>query len=250
MKKILVVSDNSALTAFFQELIKTEILQTPVSVDFTYSSSNSNPVELVALGAGPVDLKNPTIIDAVINKYNLIFSLHCKQIFPARIVNEIECVNLHPGLNPYNRGWYPQVFSIINKKPIGATLHFMDEQVDHGPIIAQEEVEVNEWDTSLDVYRKVIEAEKLILQSNFSCILNGQAIAHESKLEGNYNSISDFRDICKLDIGEVATLKQHIDLLRALTHGDFLNAYYIDEEGNKIFIKIEMTKVEQPKVTH
>lgn len=248
MKKLLVVSDNSALTSFFQELIKKETLKTPVWVDYAYSCRNSNPADLIALGASPVDLKSPAAIASVVENYHLIFSLHCKQIFPACIVNKIECVNLHPGLNPYNRGWYPQVFSIVNKKPIGATLHFMDEQVDHGLIISQEEIKVNEWDTSLDVYERVFEAEKRILKSHLGSILSGTATAYKAKLEGNYNSISDFRNLCELDINSVATMKEHIDLLRALTHGDFLNAYYLDGEGNKIFIKIEMIKSKQPEV--
>ena len=61
---------------------------------------------------------------------------------------------------------------------------------------------------------------------------------------GNYNSIDDFRKLCHLDLDNLATLREHIDLLRALSHGKFRNGYFIDERGQKIFIKIELMLAE------
>lgn len=240
MVKVLIVSDNVGLTGFFQEILQKKGLCNLVDVDYTFSAKNKSPDGLIEMGAQSLDFGKIETIDFVIGEYDFIFSLHCKQIFPKRVVNEVICVNLHPGLNPYNRGWYPQVFSIINKKPIGATLHFMDDQIDHGSIIAQEEVQINSWDTSLDVYNRVVEAEKRILQDNLESILSGSARAQNVQYEGNYNSISDFKKLCQLDLDSNATLREHIDLLRALTHGDFLNAYYVDDKGTKIFIKLEL----------
>lgn len=242
MRKILVVSDNADLTLFFQGLVKEQGLSSSVLVDYAYSSINKSPAGLIDIGATPLDLKLPETIDFVVNHYVLIFSLHCKQIFPEQIVNKVRCINLHPGLNPYNRGWYPQVFSIINKKPIGATLHFMDDQVDHGEIIAQKEVFINSWDTSLEVYNRVICAEKELLLKNIVHILNGTAVSKKPQCEGNYNSILDFKKLCELDLHSKASLKEHIDLLRALSHGNFMNAYYVDEQGGQVFIKIELTR--------
>ena len=79
----------------------------------------------------------------------LIISLHCKQLFPKGLISTVKCINVHPGLNPHNRGWYPQVFSIINKRPLGATIHEIDEELDHGDVIAQKEVPVFSWDILL-----------------------------------------------------------------------------------------------------
>ena len=35
---------------------------------------------------------------------------------------------------------------------------------------------------------------------------------------------------------------EHIDLLRALSHGDFKNAYFLDNKNEKIRVKIELKK--------
>jgi len=45
-----------------------------------------------------------------------------------------------------------------------------------------------------------------------------------------------------LNLSSNGTLAEHIDLLRALTHGGFNNAWFIDREGNKIFVKLKLEK--------
>ncbi len=149
------------------------------------------------------------------------------------------CINFHSGLNPYSRDWYPQVFSIINGKPIGATIHLMDEQVDHGAIIVQQEIEIYSYDTSMDVYRRVVDLEKSLITKHLKSIVQKHYAAVPSVSDGNYNSINDFISLCHLDLGACGTLKEHIDLLRALTHGNFKNAFYLD--GNKkVHVRIDL----------
>ena len=135
MKKVLVISDNPLLTHFFQKECELQKIEDSAVIQYRYSPVNRNPSPMIALGAVPIDLKDKQALSCITNNYNLIISLHCKQIFPSNLVKSITCINIHPGYNPYNRGWFPQVFSIINSKPIGATIHVMDENIDHGPII-------------------------------------------------------------------------------------------------------------------
>lgn len=195
---------------------------------------------MIALGATPINLKNSQSIDNIKIEFNLILSLHCKQIFPETLVDSVTCINVHPGFNPYNRGWYPQVFSIINGKPIGATIHLMDKEVDHGKIIDQTEIKIKSNDTSLDVYERVAFAEKQLIQKNLLEILNNTYSITHSPDDGNYNSIGDFKSMCNLNLDSIAPLREHIDLLRSLTHGKFKNAYFLDNNGNRIFIRITL----------
>ncbi|CAN1487221.1 PurN, phosphoribosylglycinamide formyltransferase [Burkholderiaceae bacterium] len=245
MKKILVVSDNLRLVNFFREECSYHSVIKKFQIDYKYSAKNKNPSELIALGMSPIDMKKCEVIREIISKYQIIFSLHCKQIFPSEVVNSVTCINIHPGLNPYNRGWYPQVFSIINKKPIGATIHLMDDAIDNGDIIDQMEVEVLRTDTSLSLYNRVYEAEKVLLRKNLLRILLGDIKIKLPKSDGNYNGIEDFKNLCSLNLDKVGTLGEHIDLLRALSHGDFKNAYFIDcEKVKKIYININLTESE------
>ncbi|MBW3775674.1 dTDP-4-amino-4,6-dideoxyglucose formyltransferase [Aeromonas veronii] len=234
MKKVLIISDNPKISSF----VKNEILPKikGVSCDFCYSIINKDPALMQQLGATAIDIKEKGSDFA--SSYDVIFSLHCKQIFPPEVVNNTVCVNVHPGLNPYNRGWYPQVFSILNKLPIGATIHVMNENVDAGDIITQQEVSITEFDTSLDVYNKVQQVEFDLLSTWFENIVFGNFKKYKQDNLGNYNSINDFKELCRLDLSSVGSLKDHIDLLRALSHGDFKNAFYVDDNGIKRYIKI------------
>ncbi|HGS5246834.1 TPA: dTDP-4-amino-4,6-dideoxyglucose formyltransferase [Vibrio cholerae] len=190
-----------------------------------------------------IDLKQQC--DELLEYFDLGFSVHCKQIFPERLVNSIRCINIHPGLNPHNRGWFPQVFSIINKKPIGATIHIMDQQVDHGDILLQSEVVINEWDTSKAVYERVLDAEYSLLEENLTRVIDGTIKPKEMSCEGNYNSIADYAKIKEIDMDKEVTMREAIDYLRALTHFPYKNAYFYTNNGEKVFVSIDLEKDSQ-----
>ena len=241
MKSVLIVSDNIELVTHFKVVV--ESISSEVAMfDYCYSVINKQPDVLKSLNMSVIDMRDNRHVNLIIDNYDLVISAHCKQIFPEKLVNSVCCINIHPGLNPYNRGWYPQVFSIINKKPIGCTLHIMDAEIDHGDVIYQQEVIVNSWDTSLDVYKRVVDAEKKLIKKHLLDLISGNYEYFKLKNNGNYNGIKDFNELSSLNLASTATLGEHIDLLRALTHGDFNNAYFIDDQGNKVFVKITLEK--------
>lgn len=189
-----------------------------------------------------VDLKNDC--DSIVKEYDLVFSLHCKQLFPSELVNNVRCINIHPGLNPFNRGWFPQVFSIINKLPIGVTIHEMDEELDHGPIIVQKELEIEAWETSYDVYKRIQDLEIELLKENLLKIINNDYKAVQPNSEGNVNLKKDFNELCEIDLDKKVSYKEAIDFFRSMSFKGYKNAYFYDEEGNKIFVEIELEKEE------
>ncbi|MBL0309831.1 MAG: dTDP-4-amino-4,6-dideoxyglucose formyltransferase [Bacteroidetes bacterium] len=178
--------------------------------------------------------------------YDLIFSLHCKQLFPAELVGSVKCINVHPGLNPFNRGWYPQVFSILNKKKSGATIHEIDEQLDHGPIIAQKEVVIEKWDTSLSAYNKILNAEVDLLNENLEKIIEGNYTPFRPKEEGNVNLKKDFNALREIDLNKQVSMEEAIDYLRAMSHGEYKNAWFLDPtSGKKVYVSIDLETQEE-----
>lgn len=180
-------------------------------------------------------------IDWIISNFNLVLSVHCLQFFPKQLVQAVRCINVHPGYNPINRGWYPQVFAIINNLQIGATIHEMDEKLDNGPIIGRKFVEKYDWDTSLTIYNRVLETEIELLEEYIDQIIDKsyKTILPESK--GNFYSKKDFNNLCEIDLNQNGTYRDFYNHLRALTHGNYLNAYFIEEKTKeKIYIKIEI----------
>lgn len=69
------------------------------------------------------------------------------QIIPKNILEipKYGALNVHPSLLPKYRGASPVQTAILNgDKETGVTIYFMDEKMDHGPIISQKTFEVSE----------------------------------------------------------------------------------------------------------
>ena len=100
-------------------------------------------------------------------------------------------INIHPSLIPSfcGNGFYG--LKVHEKalergvKVTGATVHFVDEGTDTGPIILQKAVEVEEGDTPEVLQRRVMEqAEWKILPRAIDLIANGKV-----KVEGHHVTI-------------------------------------------------------------
>lgn len=188
-----------------------------------------------------VNMKDANQVEDIISQFDLVISIHCKQLFPANLVNSVKCINVHPGYNPINRGWFPQVFSIIHNLPIGATIHEIDEKLDHGKIIDRAFVEKEEFEDSLSLYEKIVELEIELFRKNLPNILEGSFTSIFPENEGNVFLKKDFEALCKIDLDEKATYREVIERLLALTHGEFRNAWIEDEKtGKKRYITIKL----------
>lgn len=242
-KSVLIISDNHEQCNQLYKIVQQFTMDKEVS--FNWSCSPHSNAELFTENTGitftKIDLKDQQQVQSIIEKYSLVISMHCKQLFPTSLINKVKCINVHPGYNPFNRGWYPQVFAIINNTIIGATIHEIDEEIDHGNIIDRMEVVQYPWDTSLELYNRILEAELELLKRNLINILCNNYETHTPENEGQLYLKKDFKELCCLDLEKTGTLKTFINKLRALSHGSFKNAYFIDKEtGKKIYINIQL----------
>lgn len=90
-------------------------------------------------------------------------------------------INIHPSLIPSfcGVGYYGlkvhEAALARGVKVTGATVHFVDEGMDSGPIILQKAVEVHDGDTPEILQRRVMEqAEWILLPQAINMIANGQ----------------------------------------------------------------------------
>ena len=107
------------------------------------------------------------------------------QAYPNKIIN------IHPSLIPSFCGTGYYGLKVHEKalergvKVVGATVHFVDEGTDTGPIILQKAVEVEQGDTPEVLQRRVMEqAEWKILPKAIDLIANGKV-----KVEGHHVTI-------------------------------------------------------------
>lgn len=238
---VCIITDNFFIYNQFRELLTRKNLREH-SFHFYYSPWNKAFAE--AFGSDgdikPIRLKEQNA--AFFDSYDLFLSLHCKQLFPDAMVNHRLCINVHPGYNPYNRGWFPQVFGIMNKLPIGVTIHKMDTELDHGPILWQERLEIHADETSKDVYDRILALEMRMIDAHLDDLLTGNYTLTPMAEEGNINYKQDFDALCRIDPNQPATYGEVIDFLRAMTHAPYSNAYFTDADGKKVFVSITLKK--------
>lgn len=86
--------------------------------------------------------------------YMRLLSAEFVQAFADRILN------IHPSLLPSFAGLSVQQQAIDHGvKYSGCTVHFVDEELDHGPIVLQEVVEVNDDDTAETLSTRILAKE-------------------------------------------------------------------------------------------
>ena len=84
-------------------------------------------------------------------------------------------LNVHPALLPAFPGLDAQQAALEHGvKVAGCTVHFVDDQVDHGPIILQATVPVEEDDTVLTLSARILEQEHAIYPKALALLAEGR----------------------------------------------------------------------------
>ena len=132
---------------------------------------------------------NDALLQALIDsEADLVVLAGCLVVIPPKIVEHFKnrIINIHPSLIPSfcGKDYYGLKVheGVLNRgvKVTGATVHFVDDGTDTGPIILQKAVEVHQDDTPKSLQLRVMEeAEWVIMPKAIDLIANGKV-----KVEG------------------------------------------------------------------
>lgn len=157
--------------------------------------AKDNGIDAVCISPKTFDTRlefNETLI-AKLDQYNLdlIVLAGCMVVLPPELIKKYEnrIINIHPALIPSfcGKGYYGlRVHEEVLKRGVkitGATVHFVDEGTDTGPIILQKAVEVIEGDTPKTLQKRVmVESEWKILPQAIQLIANGRVKVEDGKV--------------------------------------------------------------------
>ena len=137
------------------------------------------------------DIFNEKLLEAVGSfKPDLVVLAGFLVVIPPEMIRKYEnrMINIHPSLIPSfcGKGYYGlkvhEAALARGVKVVGATVHFVDEGTDTGPIILQKAVEVQQGDTPEVLQRRVMEqAEWKILPKAIDLIANGKVRVDDHK---------------------------------------------------------------------
>jgi len=111
--------------------------------------------------------------------------------------------NLHASLLPDYRGAAPINWAIINGETItGVTTFFIDEKIDTGAIILQEEIAIDEDDTAGDLHDKLMHLGSKLVVKTVALIGKGEVKTKQQKLSGKSNfkdAPKIYKETCRID---------------------------------------------------
>ena len=107
---------------------------------------------------------------------DIICSIYYRYLFDKSIIDlsDGKIFNLHPSLLPDYRGCSSITWAMINgEKYCGYTWHYIDEGCDTGNIIIQKKIKIEEYDTQLTLYNRVMFEAMRDFQAAFDRVIHG-----------------------------------------------------------------------------
>lgn len=133
---------------------------------------NKEEIEAQQLGL----LRDYNVDFIVLARYMQIFTGNFVSHYPNRIVNiHHSFLPAFPGARPYHSAYERGV------KVVGATCHYVTEELDSGPIIEQDVIKVNYDDSIEDLIRKGQDLEKLVLSKAIWSHINREILIYKNR---------------------------------------------------------------------
>lgn len=188
-------------------------------------------------------LRDPKVISCIKElKPDLIIAAFWGYILKKEFLSipPLGCINFHPGYLPYNRGMNPNVWPIVEETPAGVTLHFINEGVDNGPIIARKKIKVEPIDTGGSLYEKTLDEIVELFKKTYPLFLKGKIrpFAQDEK-KSTHHFARDVDTLDRIDLNKNYKARDLINILRARTYADRTYAYF-EEGGRKIGISVKL----------
>ncbi len=111
------------------------------------------------------------------NKIGLVVMAGFMRMLGHKLINAYrnKIINIHPALLPSFKGAHAikDAFD-YGIKVTGVTVHFVDEKMDHGPIILQEGIQVRNNDTLASLERRIHKIEHRLYPQAINLFINGR----------------------------------------------------------------------------
>lgn len=138
-----------------------------------------------------------------LNKHKIVFiiSYGYRHIITQEVIQAYKnsVINLHISLLPWNKGCSPNVWSFIENTPKGVSIHYIDEGIDTGDIIAQQEVFFsNESDTLSSSYEILQQTLQALFKKNWYMIKTNTCKRNAQRGTGSLHRLNDEKVIFSL----------------------------------------------------
>lgn len=151
-------------------------------------------------------------------------------------------VNTHPSLLPYNRGKHYNFWALVEEVPFGVSLHFVEEGIDCGDVIAQSRIPYDWEDNGGTLYRKATRALVDLFKETYPRIRQGKIQRIPQDLtKGSFHLSHEMEQASKIDLNAYYRARELLNLLRARTFPGY-PACWFQDEGQSFEVRVEIKR--------
>lgn len=159
-------------------------------------------------------------------------------------------INTHPSFLPFNRGKHPYFWAIVNENKYGVTLHWIDERVDAGRVIIQEEIKIDWEDTGESVYVRARETMVSLFTRAYMVIKNDIDLGRVDRI-GSENIIenecvrhaNEIDTISCINLDKKYYAKDLLNIIRGRMFNEKGEAFF-DVDGVKYYLSLRIEREE------
>ena len=156
-------------------------------------------------------------------------------IFPSGVIN------FHNSYLPLNRGKYPHVWAIAKGSTYGVTLHYIDDGIDTGAIVARRIVKVLPTDIAGTLYERSLDEIIKLFKKTWPKIHKNSIKPISQRGSATHHFAQAVKVLDRIELKKMYRGKEIIDQLRARSFKDHSYAYFL-KDGKKIYVKISLSE--------
>lgn len=128
---------------------------------------------------------------------DLLLSYNYRFLIKAEILEQMggSAINLHTSYLPYNRGAYPNIWSILDGTPKGVSIHYLDTGFDTGDVIAQRHLHLPDNLTLRESYDQLQREMQRLFMDIYPYMNQWNQLRCRQKFGGTQHTVADFRQM-------------------------------------------------------
>ena len=151
----------------------------------------------------PENLRAPEVLEQLnVLRPDVIVVVAYGRLLPAEILHlpPLGCINVHGSLLPKYRGSAPIQWAVLNGERVtGVSTMYLAEQMDAGDVILTDETEIGEYETSGELFDRLMELGASLLLKTLDAIEAGTAKrTPQDEAQATYTTMLD-KSMCPID---------------------------------------------------
>ena len=217
-------------------------------------TNSAGPIQECAAAAGVPYITRSAESDtiAAIERLGLNFDFGFLIWWPKIISREVMripkkgFINTHPSYLPYNRGKHYNFWALVEEAPFGVSLHFVEEGVDSGDIVAQTAIDYGWEDTGKTLYESAQHAMIELFKSSYPLLRIGRYTRLAQDLSrGSFHLARELEPASQIGLDKTYTARELLNLLRARTFPGYPACWFEDDSGDIYEARIEIRRKQQ-----